>query len=740
MCSMSIRGLASGLDVDNIIEELISIEQRPIQQMEMEKDRYQQRIEAWRDVNTRLYNLRQAGTVLKEQDFAPLRSRSTNPSVAEASVEAEAEEGVYRLEVEQLAQRHRIASGYVEDRNEALGYSGTLLINGVEVEIQANDSLATIRDAFNTASGPSLTFAEVQPGLEVAAREDNVELILQEGAETGVSVQEEGGGYTVTITFADGATVEEIAQAVAEHTDAQELLSLRVQDGAEKVVETSLELPDPGEIQEAGVRASIMNNRLILESTTSGTPGTLQLSDHNNILENLYMINPHVTLEGTDDLLQARPAQEGVVLHIEEGGAEGEIDINVDNGTITITAGDGVTVAEIYDALKDDEDAMELLTDLSLKDEDEAAYTLVTEGSTTLGYGGFAYEIQEPQDAIFRLDGLEMEFSSNRVEDILEGVTLNLQEEGATWIEIERDQEGVLENVRGFVEQFNSTYQFIAEKMDKENILQGDASLMRIQSDVRRMFMDTVGLNANNDLHNVGSLGFNIDWETNLMELDEGKFLAALREKPEQVQALFQGEEIYETVVSGDGQIGLRAKALGHEVRLGLRQVSPGEEAGVEVIQRPGGAYRVMVMYEAGATVSDIQSLIAGHEPDAEAGEAMRARDLLQLDVQNSTMLVSDTAVQLRGEGFQGVSRRLDSYLERIMRHGQGTISLRQNYYETMMNNLDDRMERVAQRVERTRERLVREFTRLETALQEIMSQGEWLAGQLRSLEAGRRD
>ncbi len=93
----------------------------------------------------------------------------------------------------------------------------------------------------------------------------------------------------------------------------------------------------------------------------------------------------------------------------------------------------------------------------------------------------------------FEVEGLEITRSSNEIKDLIEGVTLRLAGEGETVLEIRRDEDAVLDAVKRFVEQYNSTMGFMRERMGEGGLLQGDSLLTRIQFQLRSDTMAAVG-------------------------------------------------------------------------------------------------------------------------------------------------------------------------------------------------------------------------------------------------------
>ena len=111
-----IDGLASGLDTTAIIEGLLQIQQKRIDQL---ADRQQTiRIEqtAFAGIEGRLLSLRGALTALNRTQRNALSARvatSSDESVLTATATSRAATGVYTLTVNQLAQRHQLSVQHV---------------------------------------------------------------------------------------------------------------------------------------------------------------------------------------------------------------------------------------------------------------------------------------------------------------------------------------------------------------------------------------------------------------------------------------------------------------------------------------------------------------------------------------------------------------------------------------------------------------------------------------------------
>ncbi|OUM94427.1 MAG: hypothetical protein BAA04_07465 [Firmicutes bacterium ZCTH02-B6] len=153
---MYITGIASGLDTDAWIEAVMALERRPITQLQQRKTTLQQQRDAWRDINTRLNNLSSRLSDLRlSSTFLNRTATSSDANVVSVSAGTAATPGSYRIEVEQLAQAHRIASGRQLAADEAIGTSGTFTIQVGDksgtVTVEKGDTLADIVQKINDA-------------------------------------------------------------------------------------------------------------------------------------------------------------------------------------------------------------------------------------------------------------------------------------------------------------------------------------------------------------------------------------------------------------------------------------------------------------------------------------------------------------------------------------------------------------------------------------------------------------
>ena len=149
---ISVSGLGSGLDWENIISQLMQIERRPVTLLETRKSDYESRLEAFSTVNTKLFSLKtQADSLKTASTFHAHTASSSDETVVTATATAAASIGTYSISVSNLASAHKIRSDSFSDTTTALNLSGDIIINGKLITLDANDSLATIKNRINSA-------------------------------------------------------------------------------------------------------------------------------------------------------------------------------------------------------------------------------------------------------------------------------------------------------------------------------------------------------------------------------------------------------------------------------------------------------------------------------------------------------------------------------------------------------------------------------------------------------------
>jgi len=104
MSNMRIGGLASGMDIDKMVGDLMKAERMPLDKMEKEKTSLTWKRDAYRDVNKQLFELENMTFDMKlEKSYNSKTTTSSNPDAVTATANAESSVGNYNIEVSQLA-------------------------------------------------------------------------------------------------------------------------------------------------------------------------------------------------------------------------------------------------------------------------------------------------------------------------------------------------------------------------------------------------------------------------------------------------------------------------------------------------------------------------------------------------------------------------------------------------------------------------------------------------------------
>jgi len=149
MADLSLGGLATGMDTDSIINQLVQLEQRPIYNYQQEISELEQTKGAWRDINSRLDNLENKLTDLKlSSTYNSRTASSSNEDVVTATAANSANEANYDITVNQVATAQRL----IGSRKPGFSAAGDVItLNGTDVNISAGDSLSDISSKINDA-------------------------------------------------------------------------------------------------------------------------------------------------------------------------------------------------------------------------------------------------------------------------------------------------------------------------------------------------------------------------------------------------------------------------------------------------------------------------------------------------------------------------------------------------------------------------------------------------------------
>jgi len=325
--------------------------------------------------------------------------------------------------------------------------------------------------------------------------------------------------------------------------------------------------------QTLGLRADILNDgsasnsyRLLLTSLTEGSGGEINIL-HNSSAINLDGVSAESpvaqskTYTGTASLsgsLSSGSGNSTIVVEMLEGGGlgaakfkisgDGGLTFHDNNGagfTLSGPNGTGDYTFDLDGALKDDGSAIFAnALDIDLKLSNDGSQ-LSSGDRITVDL--FDAEVQSARDALVNVDGITLVKSGNTIDDVFEGLTLDLHNADPTQtvsVNISENVGDVASVMNGFVEAYNSVMSLIhaqskynPEEDSEAPLLMGDATVRQIQSRLQGFI--TSRLNDFGDGPSaLVDLGISSDSKTGLLNFDSSKLSEALNSDPKGVRQL----------------------------------------------------------------------------------------------------------------------------------------------------------------------------------------------------------
>lgn len=252
MSRINFMGSYSGIDGSQI-DALMEAEKMPIVHMSNKKTSLEEKQNAWKDINTRLKSLFDKAKALSTPStFASKKATSTNSDFVSMSVSNSAADQIYNISVNQLASNTKLVGSEVGKID-----AGTLTIKSSS-PIEDGNLTIKIGDASTIVS------LEGVKDLDEVVIKINEELGTDNTTEA--SIGEDG-----KIVFKDKAT-DKLVDAKLTGNPAESI------EKGQKVIE--LEIKDDESLKDivnninenkySGVKASIINNRLVLEDKVNG--------------------------------------------------------------------------------------------------------------------------------------------------------------------------------------------------------------------------------------------------------------------------------------------------------------------------------------------------------------------------------------------------------------------------------------------------------------------------------------
>ncbi|MFP4517740.1 MAG: flagellar filament capping protein FliD [Desulfovibrionales bacterium] len=337
----------------------------------------------------------------------------------------------------------------------------------------------------------------------------------------------------------------------------------------------------------------------------------------------------------------------------------------------------------------------------------------------------------EPEHPDYDPDAGWIARSSNSIDDVIPGMTLNLKGptgDSALQVSVARDTEAIAEQVRTFVTEVNGVLGKAREltqvdESAKENagsILTGNYGVQMVQQNLKQILAGQ-GLGLDHDsaaFINLASIGITTDAQEGSptrgeLLLDEAKLMQALEADPDAVAALFSAD-FAATTDSPD--------------------FSPADSAYLKGVTE-AGTYDIA--YEMDASENIIAATINGEAATIDnTGKTITANtgpaSGLSIQVQNLTQGSYTGTLALQ----QGKAGELQDELSQLTDGSNGTLRILERNYNDIVESIDRKIESEADRIASFERNLRNRFARLESLLGHYDQLTNYLTSQIKGLSS----
>jgi flagellar hook-associated protein 2 len=307
-----------------------------------------------------------------------------------------------------------------------------------------------------------------------------------------------------------------------------------------------------GETFRATGLGTTLNSNLTLESTTSDKSLVIGLGDAG---ESIDISTSSDALDFEKSLEYAFGTREIVDFTVESGDSLNDIIFSLNQ--LTSTTGLSASIIQVN----------EFDFRLSLKSINEGvenAYEFFDD-SNVLTNAGIS-EIQAATDALLRIDGIEIERSSNTITDAIEDVTLNIFQATPDYnevspesinVEIDNDVDSIITGIVGFLDAYNAVRVFNSQQNEREAdfsfaedaILGGDNVLASLADSIVAEISKIVANASDDDFDSLSDAGIitsdfvgsaDTPSTANILSYDENTLRSALTANFDKIRNIFE--------------------------------------------------------------------------------------------------------------------------------------------------------------------------------------------------------
>ncbi len=529
MSDVTIPGVTSSYNTDSIVSKLMELERIPLERKQDELDKYENEKTVWQDISRNISKVEDAAKKLYgfENPFSERIAESSDEDVLTATVGRDAIEEQKTIKIINMAASDRFLSDSMDKDFDAP--DGTYSFTIGEEEISFNfrgGSLSRLADRINSR-GRDLLHAQVikdTPDTSVILIESTKEglenrLIFNEGTaldfavSAGVLKRSDSSMRNIALTPEEAGTLFKL----------DEKNNLVLQPGAQGSIPVNPSVKDNGKMV---LEITFTVNEMEQGEWTPPTPptGPDELTPGSISFKGITISNSNSTVE-MPQYQEPEPPEVIDDFEVFSLVADGKETIlpgfrkTSEEQTITINLRDAAGAADAIKFFNKNTFREISISDIKIYDPDAR------------GEWEPARPVSTASDAKIKIDGIEVRRTSNTIDDLIPGVTLNINGESdkAVKLDIKPDRELIKDTIIEFVGNYNrlqaelgilvsndggliSEIDYFSDEEKKTarerlGLFQGDSTLNQMKSRLQYIMMEPYTTSAGDNLKLLSQIG-----------------------------------------------------------------------------------------------------------------------------------------------------------------------------------------------------------------------------------------
>ena len=569
---VTMGGAASGIDTDSIIQKLVEAESKPI--IQLQRDRYlnSQKKEALNKLSVSLKDLDSKAKDLYgfRASFSEKSTVSSDDTVVEAIASRQADIGSKKIEVLQLASKHKVSTDMIDPEKRLSSGKISIEVNGVEKSINfkggklksLNEAIAeeaasiVTSDYIDTGSGTHMisitsTVSGKKGAIKISGSED---LLKELGLVAGEKIQSQNDNPV----FFDRKffTPYEIKDSSVAQTGTLEV----GKDGKEIKISGFLwqeyELPIKEDIKNDTVLKFDFTYKKELEEKV---PSVIETGPEDEINVKGIRLKSY-------NISRIRPAQKQESLKFDSVSGIGVVSFDNEKRIEKIYPLDGDAAEKQEIPIGRDFNGKQISKIIFYNNDGETVFSepVISTLIKTKSEFELKNTITEAANAKFKIDGVEIERDKNDgITDAIKGVTLSLKikSEHPVEIKISDNIDKPIQQIKAFVESYNNYIELNknliktvkidkpgeADKLNESGLFVGDMTLVRLENSIKTTVGNAYPSREEKQIKMFSQMGVTTgDVNSSLDSIKDGKLvidenllIQTIIENPEGVRSFF---------------------------------------------------------------------------------------------------------------------------------------------------------------------------------------------------------